>query len=582
MNTVKIIPLGGVREEGKNMYVIEVNDSIFILDCGLVFPEESMLGIDAIIPDFTYVEENRDRVQGVFLTHGHDDAIGGLPYLLDIIDVPVFGTELTIELAKLSAKKQGLTDRLDQFYKVDADTEIEFEDATVSFFRTTHTIPDSVGIVVHTPEGNVVYTGDFKLDPSASELYQTDYDRLIELGKEGVLALLSDSADAESPIRSVSDSTIIKDMESIFMNAKGRVVVAAIASNISRIQQLLEVAHKTQRQIFFADDDLTDIIDLAIKLDKIQLPSRDVIGKSDRLNDTHDDEVIILQTGGVGEPIQGLNAMATGHHPKVNLKEGDLVYMATTPSTAMETAMAKTKDLVYRAKAETRTINENHKVSGHASQDDLKFMLNFLKPTYLIPVNGESRMLAAHADVAEEIGYHPNQIFRANIGDVIEYKNNKMTMTATIQAGDVLVDGSGVGDIGNVVLRDRRILSEDGIFIVVATISRRLGKVLVGPQITSRGFVYMKTSIDLIQVCSDITLDVLEEHLASKQFDWGDLKNDLREKLGKYLFKETQRRPVILPIIMEASSYQPDQNPSNQHKQSKGKQNRRKKSRKQA
>lgn len=345
------------------------------------------------------------------------------------------------------------------------------------------------------------------------------------------------------------------------MNAKGRVVVAAIASNISRIQQLLEVAHKTQRQIFFADDDLTDIIDLAIKLDKIQLPSRDVIGKSDRLNDTHDDEVIILQTGGVGEPIQGLNAMATGHHPKVNLKEGDLVYMATTPSTAMETAMAKTKDLVYRAKAETRTINENHKVSGHASQDDLKFMLNFLKPTYLIPVNGESRMLAAHADVAEEIGYHPNQIFRANIGDVIEYKNNKMTMTATIQAGDVLVDGSGVGDIGNVVLRDRRILSEDGIFIVVATISRRLGKVLVGPQITSRGFVYMKTSIDLIQVCSDITLDVLEEHLASKQFDWGDLKNDLREKLGKYLFKETQRRPVILPIIMEASSYQPDQNP---------------------
>ncbi|AXY25610.1 RNase J family beta-CASP ribonuclease [Suicoccus acidiformans] len=582
MNTVKIIPLGGVREEGKNMYVIEVNDSIFILDCGLVFPEESMLGIDAIIPDFTYVEENRDRVQGVFLTHGHDDAIGGLPYLLDIIDVPVFGTELTIELAKLSAKKQGLTDRLDQFYKVDADTEIEFEDATVSFFRTTHTIPDSVGIVVHTPEGNVVYTGDFKLDPSASELYQTDYDRLIELGKEGVLALLSDSADAESPIRSVSDSTIIKDMESIFMNAKGRVVVAAIASNISRIQQLLEVAHKTQRQIFFADDDLTDIIDLAIKLDKIQLPSRDVIGKSDRLNDTHDDEVIILQTGGVGEPIQGLNAMATGHHPKANLKEGDFVYMATTPSTAMETAMAKTKDLVYRAKAETRTINENHKVSGHASQDDLKFMLNFLKPTYLIPVNGESRMLAAHADVAEEIGYHPNQIFRANIGDVIEYKNNKMTMTATIQAGDVLVDGSGVGDIGNVVLRDRRILSEDGIFIVVATISRRLGKVLVGPQITSRGFVYMKTSIDLIQVCSDITLDVLEEHLASKQFDWGDLKNDLREKLGKYLFKETQRRPVILPIIMEASSYQPDQNPSNQHKQSKGKQNRRKKSRKQA
>lgn len=557
MSTIKVIPLGGVREEGKNMYVVEIDEAMFILDCGLVYPEDEMLGIDMVIPDFTYIEENKNRVEGIFLTHGHEDAVGALSYLLETVDAPVFGTELTIELASISAKNQGLDERVEDFFKIDENTEIEFGDIVVSFFKTTHTIPDSVGICIKTSEGNLVYTGDFKFDPSASPVYQTNFSRLTQIGDEGVLMLISDSANAENPDLNVSDLKIVEELENIFYNSEGRVIVACIGSNISRIQQVFDAAQSTNRKVFMTGENIENIVDTSIRLGKVHLPSKEIIGQMKNLNKTPDNEIVILETGNIGEPIKSIQTMALQRHKQINLKEGDLVYLATTPSIAVETTLAKTKDLIYRAGAEVKSITDNHKVSGHANQNDLKLMLNFLKPKYLLPVNGESRMLYAHAELAKEIGYHESQIFLPKIGDVIEYKKNKMLMTSQVPAGDVLIDGIGVGDIGNVVLRDRRILSEDGIFIVVATISRRLKRVLVGPQITSRGFVFMKTSTDLIQICSDMTLDILEEHIASENFEWNVLKNDLREKLGKYLFKETQRKPVILPIIMEASSYQP-------------------------
>ncbi|MGY4104346.1 ribonuclease J [Ignavigranum ruoffiae] len=557
MSLIRVIPLGGIREEGKNMYVIEVNESIFILDCGLVYPEDEMLGIDAVIPDFSYIEENKDRVLGIFLTHGHEDAVGALSYLLKKVDAPVFGTELTIELATISAKNKGLQDRVENFFIIDEDTEIEFEDATISFFKTTHTIPDSVGIVLKTDEGSIVYTGDFKFDPNASPLYQTDFSRLTKIGDDQVLLLLSDSANAENQELNVNDLKIVEELESVFYNAEGRVIVACIGSNISRIQQVFDAAQRSQRRVFITGDNLIDIVDTSIQLGKIYLPSKDVIGQMKDLKKTDDDEIVVLETGDIGEPIKALEMMARHKHKQVNLKEGDLVYIATTPSISVETTLAKTKDLIYRAGAEVKTITDHYRVSGHASQNDLKLMLNFLKPQYLLPVNGESRMLAAHAKLAKELGYDDFHIFLPQNGDILEYKKGNISLAGQVPAGDVLVDGLGVGDIGNVVLRDRRVLSEDGIFIVVATISRRLKRVLVGPQISSRGFVYMKTSIDLIQMCSDMTLDVLEDHLARSDFDWGELKADLREKLGKFLFKETQRRPVVLPIIMEASSYQP-------------------------
>ncbi|WP_124057636.1 ribonuclease J [Vaginisenegalia massiliensis] len=559
MTDIKIIPLGGVRENGKNLFVVEVDESIFVLDCGLVFPEDELLGIDVVIPDFSYLEENAERVVGIFLTHGHADAVGALPYLLELVDVPVFGTELTIQLASISAKSQGLEDRLENFYKIDEETEIEFDNVTVSFFKTTHTIPDSVGIVLNTSKGAIVYTGDFKFDPSSNDLYQTDFGRLTDIGEAGVLALLSDSAEAESPVENVSDLKISEDMTEIFRNAEGRIIVACVGSNIIRIQQVLDAAHASGRTIFIAGEELYDIVDTAIKLDKIRIPSKNVIGDIAKLKTMADDKVIVLETGNTGEPIKSLQLMATNRHPQVALKEGDLVLFASTPSIAMETTMARTKDMIYRVGASVQTITDNYKTSGHGTPHDLKLMLNFMKPKYFIPVNGEYRMLAAHAELASQVGYQADQIFLPALGDVIDYHKGQMTMTNKVVAGNVLVDGIGVGDIGNVVLRDRRILSEDGIFVVVATISRRLKTVLVGPQITSRGFVYMKASTDLIEACSDMTLEVLEKHLASDAFDWSELKADLREQIGKYLFKETKRRPVVLPIIMEASNYKPQE-----------------------
>lgn len=557
MSKIKIIPLGGVREEGKNIYVIEINNSIFVLDCGLVYPEDELLGIDAVIPDFSYLEENADRIVGIFLTHGHADAMGALPYLLGTIDAPVFGTELTIELASISAKAQGLEDRLESFFKIDEDTEIEFDDATISFFRTTHTIPDSVGIVVSTEDGSIVYTGDFKFDASASPLYKTTFGRLTDIGESGVLALLSDSAEAESTVENVSDRVVAEDITETFRNAEGRVIVASIGSNIARIQQVLDAAYQSKRTIFMPGSNMYEIVDVAIKLDKIEIPSVKVFGQISDLDKTPDNKVVILETGGTGEPIKTLQLMAQDRHPEVNIKEGDLVYLATTPSITMETVLAKTQDMIYRAGASVKAVTDNFKTSGHGGPNDLKMMINYMNPQYLVPINGEFRMLSAHAKLANQLGIDDNRIFIPALGDVIEFSKGKASMTGQVPAGNVLVDGIGVGDIGNVVLRDRRILSEDGIFVVVATISRRLKRILVGPQITSRGFVYMKTSTDLIEACSDMTLDVLEEHIVREDFDWSELKGDLRERLGKFLFKETKRRPVILPIIMEASNYQP-------------------------
>lgn len=557
MTNIKIIPLGGVREEGKSLYVVEVNQSIFVLDCGLLYPEDDLLGIDFVIPDFSYLKENADRVVGIFLSHGHADAVGALPFLLGEIDAPVFGTQLTIELASIAARKHHLEDRLENFFTVDAETEIEFDQVTVSFFSTTHTIPDSVGIVLETKEGSIVYTGDFRFDPSASQPYKTDFSRLTDLGKENVIALLSDSAAAESSIENVSDLVIADEITEVFRNAKGRVIVGTIGSNIARIQQVMTAAYKSERTIFFPTKDVYEIVDVALKLDKIQIPSKNIIGQFNKIKNYKDEQIVILATGSVGEPMNIIQSMALGKHGSVKLKEKDTVYIATTPSVSMETNVAKTKDLIYRAGAKVLSVNDHYKTSGHATPNDLKLLMNFIQPQYLIPINGEYRMLKAHADLALQVGMASDQIIIPAIGDVVQYQKNKMSISGSVEAGDVLVDGSGVGDIGNVVLHDRQVLSEDGIFVVVATISRRLKQVLVGPQITSRGFVFMKASIDLIEACSDITLDVLESQLASDNFDWGNLKGELKEKIGKFLYKETKRRPVILPIIMEASSYQP-------------------------
>ena len=547
-----MIPFSGVRENGKNMYVVEVDNDIFVLDCGLKYPENELLGIDIVIPDFTYLIENADRVAGVFLTHGHADAIGALPYLVSQVNVPVFGTELTIELAKLNVKDNDDSKKFNDFHVIDEHTEIDFGTASVSFFRTTHTIPDSVGISLKTDEGSIVYTGDFKFDPTAIPMYATDYRRLAEIGSEGVLALFSSSSNAENAIQVASERDIAAEVYDTIKYWDGRIIVACVASNLQRVQQILNAAKKAQRKVVLTGQDFERIIRTAMRLGKLEVPEELFVTLKE-MKKYKPEELIILETGRMGEPIKSLQKMANGSHRNLRIEEGDLVYITTTPTTAMETTVAKTEDMIYRAGGIVKSISEDLRVSGHANPRDLQMMLNFMSPKYFIPVQGEYRQLAAHADLAHELGMAYKDIFITGRGDVLEYKNKHLSSAGSVPADNVMIDGIGVGDIGNIVLRDRKVLSEDGIFVIVVTIDRKGKKIVSAPQITSRGFVYVKASRDLMKESSDITEEIVVKHLHSDDFEWSKLKQDIRDKLSRYLFEQTKRRPVILPVIMEAN-----------------------------
>lgn len=553
MSNIKIIPLGGVRENGKNLYVLESGDDIFVLDCGLMYPEDELFGIDAVIPDFSYLEDNRDKIAGVFLTHGHEDAIGALPYFLDTFNVPVFGSELTIALAKLFVGQSNLTTSFDDYHVIDEHTEIDFNGTTVKFFRTTHTIPDSMGIAVHTEEGNIVYTGNFKFDQSSQDMYSTDLSQIADLGKEGVLALLSDSGDAESQTENVSEKKVQEEVLDIFQDTSSRIIVAAVASNILRIQQVLNAAHSSGRKVFITGKNLEAILKTAMDLDKLTLPDENLIVPISKIDKYDDDQILILETGSAGEPIKTLNRMATDNHDQVNIKEGDLVFIATSPSTAMEVMVAETENLIYRAGGTVIKLSGRLKASGHATPNDLQLMINLLKPTYFIPIQGEYRMLAAHADLANETGIPYQNIFILSNGDVVSYAKNKMTQSGQVSADNTLIDGIGIGDIGNIVLRDRRLLSEDGIFVAVVTIDRKKQRIVSDPHIVTRGFVFVKESQDLINESTDIVKSIVKKNLKHNDFDWGSIKQDIREGLNNHLFKKTKRRPIILPVIMEVN-----------------------------
>lgn len=550
-NNIRIVPIGGVRENGKNMYSVEVDDKIFILDCGLKYPENEMLGIDVVIPDWTYLKENADRVVGVFLTHGHADAIGALPYFLDDFQVPVFGSDLTIALAKLGVKGKNT----DDFHVVDQKTEIDFDNVTVSFFKTTHTITESLGIVLKTDSGDIVYTGDFKFDQTALPGYQTDLARLAEIGTEGVLALLSDSAGAENFGQSEREKTIAEYIVETFRYSKNRIVVASVASNILRIQQVLDAASEVDRKVVLSGHDLEKIVKTAMSLGKIKLPEEKILITIEEANELEDEQVVILETGKMGEPIKSLQKMANGDDKDVKLGPNDLVFITTTPSNAMETTVQKTRDMIYRAGAEVKSISDDLQPSGHASQNDLQLMLNFMKPKYFIPIQGEYRLLSQHAKLAEEVGIDPENIFITSKGDVLDFNGKEMHLGDSVEVGDTMIDGIGVGDIGNIVLRDRRVLAEDGIFVVVVTIDRRKKKIVAQPKITSRGFVFVKTNRELMNQSAKLVEETVQDNLDNKEFDWGYLKQDVRDKLNRFLFEQTKRHPVILPVIMEVNQH---------------------------
>lgn len=554
MSKIKIIPFGGVRENGKNMYAVEVDDQIFILDTGLKYPENELMGIDVVIPDWEYLRDRKDKIVGVFLTHGHADSIGALPYFLMDFNVPIFGSEMTIALAKLAVKKHKEVKKFNDFHVVDAGTAIDFNDVTVSFFQTTHTIPETLGIVLETVEGNIVYTGDFKFDQTATKGYQTDLARLAEIGSQGVLALLSDSAGAGITGASSREKDIGEYIKETFKYQDGRIIVASVASNIMRVQQIIDAAVAVDRKIVLSGSDIEQIINTAMELGKLKMPQDILISlkEADKLDPK---QVVILETGKMGEPIKSLQQIANGDNPKIKLSDQDLVFVTTTPSYAQETEVQKTKDIIYRTGAEVKFISDDLNPSGHANQNDQQLMLNFMKPQYFIPIQGEYRLLDRHAELAEEVGIAPDRIFLTNKGDVLTYDQGEFHVGEHLDVGNTMIDGTGIGDIGNIVLRDRRVLSEDGIFVVVATIDRKKKKIVARPQITSRGFVFVKTNHQLMKQSADLVEKVVQDNLDQKEFDWGHLKQDVREKLNRFLFDQTKRHPVILPVIMEINQH---------------------------
>lgn len=557
MTDLSIIPFGGVRENGKNMYAVTVNDEIFILDAGLKYPETDQLGVDVVVPDFEYLIKNTEKIAGVFLSHGHADAIGALPYFLQQVNVPIFGSELTIELAKLAIKDQPALKDYNDYHIINEKSEIDFGNVKVSFFNTTHSIPESLGIVIGTEYGQVVYTGDFKFDQTAESYYRTDIPRLVEVGQGKVLTLLADAAGTEGGADSVNESKIGDYILETFRdNKKKRIIVAAVASNIQRIQQIIDATAATKRKLVLSGNDIENVVRTAIKLKKLQLPLAEsqlfVSLKNMKSLVAH--ETVILETGRMGEPIKHLNRMANGEDAHIKIGSDDLVFITTTPSTAMESVVAKTRDMIFKQGADVKQISTDMRSSGHASRNDLQMMLNIMQPAYFMPIQGEYRVMSAAKDAAEEVNLPEDHILMAMKGDQFKLIDGQFELKDSFAIGETLIDGSGIGDIGNVVLRDRRILSEDGVFVSVVTIDRKKRQVVSKPKLTSRGFVYVKANRDLMKEASDLTVKQIEDYLTNnKSFDWNELKAGVRDVLSRFLFEQTRRRPMVMPVVMEVN-----------------------------
>lgn len=545
---VNVCSLGGVGEVGKNMYVVEVDDALFILDAGLKFPESDMYGIDLVIPDTTYLNENKKRIKGIFLTHGHEDHIGAIPYIIRKVPLPIYGTKLSLALLKERFHEIGM--KYENLHVIDADSQLMFQNTKVTFFKTIHSIPDSVGIVIHTSQGAVVYTGDFKFDSSPLYGSETEIWKISGLANTGVLCLLSDSTNAEKVGYSSSERIVGQEISKVIYNASGRVIIASFASNIYRIQQVMDAAAENNRKLILLGESMERVVTIAGTLGYLQIP-KDLIISAENMNVYHENQLVVLTTGVQGEPLAALTNLAKGMDERIKIGSQDTVVIASTPIPGNELAVAKTVDLICRSGAEVIFKDRMVHVSGHAHQEELKLMIQMLKPRYFIPVHGEYRMQVAHCKLARQVGMKDDNIFIIEKGDVIAFKEGEAIYGGRVQAGNVLIDGLGVGDIGTVVLRDRKLLSQDGILIVVVTLSKANKTIIAGPEITSRGFVYIKESELLIEKATEMVRNVLQSSLVNSTQDWAMMKSVVRDSLTQYLFERTKRRPMILPIIME-------------------------------
>ena len=545
---VKIIPLGGLEQIGMNITAIECNDSIIVVDCGLAFPSDDMLGIDLCIPDVTYLKQNIDKVKGFVITHGHEDHIGALPYILQQINVPVYGTKLTIALIENKLKEHNLL-KSTKRKVVKHGQSINLGCFRIEFVKTNHSIADASALAIFTPAGIILHTGDFKIDYTPVFGESADLQRFAELGKKGVLALLCESTNAIRPGFTPSERTVGKTFDAIFSEHKNnRIIVATFASNVDRVQQIINSADKFGRKVAIEGRSMVNIVSIASELGYISLPDNILIDV-DQLKNYPDEKTVIITTGSQGESMAALSRMASGMHRKVTIKPNDTIVFSSHPIPGNEKSVTGVINELMRKGADV--IFEDVHVSGHACKEDIKLIYSLVNPLYAIPVHGEYKHLIAQAKIAEELGYDSDHIKILSSGDVLEIDENGAEVTGHVPVGNVMVDGLGVGDVGNIVLRDRQRLAEDGIIIVVMTLENGSGQVLAGPDIVSRGFVYVRNSeslMDEAKTVLDKTMDYCMDHNIT---DWGKIKNEVKDALGDFVWKETKRRPMIMPIIME-------------------------------
>ncbi|WP_455493086.1 ribonuclease J [Eubacterium sp.] len=548
---VRISFLGGMNEIGKNMTLYEYKSDMFIVDCGLAFPTAELPGVDLVIPDFTHVINNQERIRGIIVTHGHEDHIGGLAYLLKQVNIPVYATKLTIGLIKGKLEEHGLLNKV-KLVEIKPRDNITLGSFNIELIHVNHSIPDAVGLAIRCPAGIIIQTGDFKIDTTPVDGDMIDLPRFAEYGKKGVLALLSDSTNAERPGCTMSEKNVGESFELLFRKAKNkRIIVATFASNIHRVQQIIDVANARGRKVAVIGRSLENLVKVGEELGYLNVP-KNILIPIDTIKNYPDDKLVIITTGSQGEPMSALTKMAFGEHRKVTITPNDYVIISATPIPGNEKMVGGVVNALMKRGVEViyEKMYEVH-ASGHACQEDLKLMIGLVKPKYFIPVHGEQKHLMKHAQLARAMGIDEKNIYIAEIGETIELTDSYIKKVGTVPSGDVYVDGLGVGDVGNVVLNDRKRLSQDGLIIVVATIDAHGGYVVSGPDIVSRGFVYVKDNEELMNAARDLACRVIDEQYDSKYHDWNSVKTKVRDEISRLMYEKTKRSPMILPIFME-------------------------------
>lgn len=548
--SLKIIPLGGLGEIGKNITAIEYKDEIIVIDCGISFPDEDMYGIDLVIPDIKYLLDNKNKVKGLFLTHGHEDHIGAIPYILKQINIPVYGTKLTIGLVKNKLKEHNMLSK-SNLNSIRPGELIKLDELAIEFIRVTHSIAESCALAIHTPIGTVLHTGDFKIDYTPIDGKLMDLNRIAQLGQEGVLLLMADSTNVERAGHSLSEKIIGETLNRIISNAKGRVIVATFASNIHRMQQIADASMIYDRKIVFSGRSMENISNVAIDLGYLHIPEESIIGIED-LNRYPSDKITIITTGSQGEPMAGLSRIAYGSHRHISIEQDDLFIISASPIPGNDKLVSRVINQLYRKGVEViyEDLEEIH-VSGHAYKEELKLIHTLVKPKYFMPVHGEYRHLKHHSDLALKLGMDKSNVFTLETGQVLEISQDKAIATEKVHTGVVFVDGIGVGDVGNIVLRDRRDLARDGMVTIVVAINKETYSIVSGPDIITRGFIYARESEDLINKIKDVAKEEIEICLGNNILEWQVLKGRVRKSVEQLLYHKTKRRPSVFPIIMD-------------------------------